>query len=625
VLDFGLAQQKASLDKPGSLSGILMGTTAYMSPEQVRAQDLDERTDIWSLGVVLYEMLTGSRPFYGETPTELHAAILADDLPDPKLGESYKKIYRIAEKCLQKERSERYLTAESVVSDLRALQSTSSHGQSKGWWIGAGLLGVIIAVVAVGIWFFGIGTAGTASAKPIESIAVMPFANDSGTPEKEYLADGMTETLAASISRLPGLTVRAQNSVFKYKGQEIDAVSAGHDLAVQAVLLGRMSENDGQMTLSLSLVDVGTGRPLWSHEYKRPSSEIISLQKQAALDVSNELNRRLSGDDERRLAKISTTSPEAFDNYLMGRYYWNKRTGKDIKKSVERFQDAIKIDPDFALAYAGLADSQLLMSSYAGVPPSESFPKAKASALKALELDDSLAEAHTTLAYELFAYDWNFDEADKQMDRAIELNPNYATAYHWYGNGSLLATGRFDESIEAMKHARRLDPLSLIINADLGTSYLYALRLDDAIAQFQKTLEMDGNFYYAHVYLGRAYLLRGDYQKAIDELETADKIEDDARIPMLLSQVYSKMGRRADALRQLQELKKLSATRYVSNFDYALVYAGLGDNDRAFEYLEKGYRNHDGNMVYLKADPLFADLRTDSRYLDLAKRIGLEK
>lgn len=624
VLDFGLAQQKTSLDNPGSLSGILMGTTSYMSPEQVRAQDLDERTDIWSLGVVVYEMLTGKRPFQGETPTELHAAILADDLPHPKLAEGSGRLFQIAEKCLQKERSERYLTAEALADDLRSIASDGKYGKKKLWWASTGILAAIIAATAAGLWFFGIGTSRTASAKPIESIAVLPFVNDSGTPDKEYLADGMTETLAASISQIPSLTVKARSSVFKYKG--VDAVSAGHDLAVQAVLLGRVEERDGQVALNLSLVDVASGKQVWGKEYTRPAKELLSLQKQVALDVSGELNRRLSGTDTQKIARVYTTNPEAFDDYLYGRFYWNKRTGKDIKKSIDYFNKAIKIDPDFALAYAGLADSQVLMSSYGGMAPSESFPRAKAYALKALELDDSLAEAHTTLSYILFNYDWNFEESDRQMNRAIELNPNYATAYHWYGNGLLLATGRFDESIEAMKHARRLDPLSLIINADLGTSYLYALRLDEAIEQFQNTLDMDDNFFYAHLYLGRAYLLRGDYQKALDQLDVAAKLdEDDPRTLMLRSRVYSKMARRADAVRMLSEMKNKGERRYISNFDYALVYSGLGDNNRAFEFLERGYRAHDGNLVYIKADPLFADLRTDPRYHDLARRIGLEK
>ena len=623
VLDFGLAQQKASLDNPGSLSGILMGTTSYMSPEQVRAQDLDERTDIWSLGVVIYEMVTGKRPFQGETPTELHAAILADDFPHPKLAEGSGRLFQIAEKCLQKERSERYLTAESLADDLRAISSGGRSGKKKLWWAGAAVLAAVIA--AAGIWFFGVGTSQTTSAKPIESIAVLPFINDSGTPDKEYLADGMTETLAASISQIPSLTVKARSSVFKYKGHEVDAVSAGRDLSVQAVLLGRVAERDGQLALNLSLVDVASGKQIWGKEYRRPADELLGLQKQVTLDLSGELNRRLSGTDSQKIARVYTTDATAFDDYLYGRFYWNKRTGKDIKKSIDYFNKAIKIDPDFALAYAGLADSQVLTSSYAGVPPSESFPKAKAYAIKALELDDSLAEAHTTLSYILFIYDWNFEESDRQMNRAIELNPNYATAYHWYGNGLLLATGRFDESIEAMKHARRLDPLSLIINADLATSYLYALRLDEAIEQFHNTLDMDNNFFYAHLYLGRAYLLRGDYQKALDELDTAAKLDDDPRTLMLRSRVYSKMNRRSDALRMLDEMKTKGNDRYISNFDYALVYSGLGDNDRAFEYLEKGYRAHDGNLVYIKADPLFADLRTDPRYHDLARRIGLEK
>ena len=625
VLDFGLAQQKATLDNPGSLSGILMGTTSYMSPEQVRAQDLDERTDIWSLGVVIYEMLTGKRPFQGETPTELHAAILADELPHTKLDERDNRLYKIAEKCLQKERSERYLTTESLVNDLRSITSGGGSRKKKLWWTGTAVLAAVIAAGVLGLWLFGIGTPGTVSAKPIESVAVLPFVNDSGTPDKEYLADGITETLASSISQIPSLTVKARSSVFKYKGRQFDAVSAGRDLSVQAVLLGRVAESNGQLALNLSLVDVASGKQIWAREYARPASELPNLQKQVALDVSAELNRRLSGADAQKVARVYTTNPEAFDDYLYGRFYWNKRTGKDMKKSIDYFKKALEIDPDFALAYAGLADSQVLMSSYGGVSPSESFPKAKAYALKALQLDDSLAQAHTTLSYILFNYDWNFEESDKQMARALELNPNYATAYHWYGNGLLLATGRFDESIEAMKHARRLDPLSLIINADLGTSYLYALRLDEAIDQFKNTLEMDGNFYYAHLYLGRAYLLRGDYQQALDELDEAARLEDDPRIFMLRSRVYAKMGRRPDALRMLKALKMQDETEYISNFDYAVVYSGLGDNDRAFEYLEKGYRAHDGNLVYVKVDPLFADLRTDPRYIGLARRIGLEK
>jgi len=625
VLDFGLAQQKATLDNPGSLSGILMGTTSYMSPEQVRAQDLDERTDIWSLGVVIYEMLTGKRPFQGETPTELHAAILADDLPHPKLDEQDNRLYKIAEKCLQKERSERYLTTESLVDDLRSITSGDGSRKRKLWWAGTGVLVAVMLAIAVGLWFFGIGTSRTVSAKPIESIAVLPFINDSGTPDKEYLADGITETLASSISQIPSLTVKARGSVFKYKGRQVDAVSAGRDLSVQAVLLGRVAESNGQLALNLSLVDVASGKQIWAKEYSCPASELPNLQKQVALDVSAELNRRLSGADAQKVARVYTTNPEAFDDYLYGRFYWNKRTGKDMKKSIDYFEKAIKIDPDFALAYAGLADSQVLMPSYGGVSPSESFPKAKAYALKALQLDDSLAQAHTTLSYILFNYDWNFEESDRQMARAIELNPNYATAYHWYGNGLLLATGRFDESIEAMKHARRLDPLSLIINADLGTSYLYANRLDEAIEQFRNTLEMDSNFYYAHLYLGRAYLLRGDYQKALDELDEAARLEDDPRIFMVRSRVYAKMGRRSDAVRMLDAIKTQDQNEYISNFDYALVYSGLGDNDRAFEYLEKSYRAHDGNLVYIKVDPLFTDLRTDPRYMGLARRIGLEK
>jgi tetratricopeptide (TPR) repeat protein len=309
---------------------------------------------------------------------------------------------------------------------------------------------------------------------------------------------------------------------------------------------------------------------------------------------------------------------------LKGRFHWSKRTAKDLQKSIEYFEQAAALDPQFALAYSGMADSYVLFSGFGLASPDESFPKAERAARKALEIDETLAEAHTALAYALFNYDWNFEESETQIKRAIELNPNYATAHHWNGNANLLATGRFDEAIASVKRAAELDPLSLIINADLATAYLYAGRFDEAVEQYKKTIELDDNFYYAHAYLGRTYMMKGEYRKALAEYEKAQKLGDDPRVLMLLSRAYSKMGRRNDALKMLDKLTQMSKDRYISPYYFALVYTGLGEKDKAFEWLEKALREREGRMTLIKVDVLLNELHTDPRFSNLLKRVGLE-
>jgi len=620
VLDFGLAQRTEPGDPTSANPFSTAGTVSYMSPEQIRGEKLDERTDIWSLGVVLHEMVNGSRPFIGSDSSEILEAIVSKPA---RPADSDPRVAQIISRCLKKDRSERYLSAKEVYEDLVEVSIDPSQEKGRWPWMIAGF--TVLLVALFGYWYFQKRTANVPP-KAIESIAVLPFSYGNNTSDREYIADGITESLISRISRIKNLTVKGRSSVVYYKGGQIDPKQVGRDLDVQALLIGNINESDNTLTLNLDLIDTSTGEKMWSERYARPASDVIRLQNDIALEVTKRLRGSLSSPEEQRLVKSYTNNSQADADYMLGRYFWNKRTGPDMAKSIDYFQAAVELDPNFALAYAGMADSYVLLPSYEGtLPPEEAFPKAKAAAQKALELDESLSEAHTALSYALFNYDWNFAESEKHSSRAIALNPNYATAYHWYGNANLLAYGRFDESIEVMKRARELDPLSLIINADLGTSYCYALRLDEAIEQFNKTLELDHNFYYAHVYLGRTYLLKGDYAKALDELQQASRLSEDPRIPMLRSRIYSKMGHKTNALQMLGELRQMSKKRYVSNFDFALTYTGLGDYDDAFACLQRSLSAHDGNLVYLKADPLLADLHRDPRYNELLAKLGLEK
>ncbi len=651
VVDFGLAKltepvsngvrpdrRERTSDSGGISSihtepGLLIGTANYMSPEQARGLEIDDRTDIWSWGVVFYEMLAGEAPFSGATNSDIIASILTKE-PVVDRGCFPGSIRAILVKSICKDPASRYDDISDVVAALRKLKldhegselwerrvplerfdggNVSLSGmieKARAWygWRYAWLIAFTFIVLGgvIGHRYFG-----SASSTQIGSIAVMPFVNEGGNAEVEYLSDGMTDALIKTLSQLPDLSVKARSTVFSYKGKELSPRKLGEELNVQAVLLGRFANHGNAFLLNLELVNTQTQDVIWCEQYDRRQSDLFTLQTDIAHDVSSKLRIRLSDADRQRLSKTYTNNPVAYTNYLLGRFYWNKRTGNDLRKSVEYFEAAIALDPDFALAYAGIADSYMLFPSYAGAMPSEVFPKAEAAARKALELDESLAEAHTSLSFAYFNYDWRFEESDEQIRRAIALNPNYSTAYHWYGNANLLAEGHFNESIDALRKAHELDPLSLIISADLATSYLYALRIDEAIDQYHKTLEMDNSFYYAHLNLGRAYLLKGDLQHSLDELQKASGFDSDPRIPMLRSRIYSKMGHPSDARRMLDQLKQMQRVRYVSNCNFAVVYAGLGETDLAFASLESAFKAHDANLIYLKTDPLLANLHGD--------------
>jgi eukaryotic-like serine/threonine-protein kinase len=557
ILDFGIAKLVGTSVAPGasgedlteaetalipsqplSTAGTVLGTVGYMSPEQAQAKPVDQRSDIFSFGCILYETATKRRPFEGDSTIDtLHKIIYAPAPPITDFNPTASPdLQRIVSRCLAKDPEKRYQTIRDVANDLEGLQrqmqrnmggdglvvpqgiSTAarasqttvrqaeaknrgiqSHSTSSAEYLfteikrhkGAALLVLLILTIAAVMVSSYLHARNTEVA--IESIAVLPFVNQNNDPDTDYRSDGLTEGIINSLTQLPKLKVIARSSVFRYKGKETDPFTAGKELGVRAVLAGRLAQRGDTLLISTELMDVRDNKQLWGEQYSRKVSDLLAVQREIAGEITNGLRLKLSGEQQTRLSKHYTDNSEAYQLYLRGRFYWNKRTGEALKKSIEYFNQAVENDPTYALAYAGLADAYGLLPSYSAASPHEAFPKAKAAATKAIELDDSLAEAHTSLANALFNYDWNLSEATREFLRAIELNPNYATAHHWYSDGPLLVMGRFDDAVAGMKRAQELDPLSLIINAEIGVSYTFAGQYDRAIEQFHRTLDMDPN------------------------------------------------------------------------------------------------------------------------------------
>jgi tetratricopeptide (TPR) repeat protein len=421
---------------------------------------------------------------------------------------------------------------------------------------------------------------------------------------------------------LPNLKVSPRSSVFRYKGKETDPIKVGGDLGVSAVLSGRITQRGDNLIISAELTDVRYNKLLWGEQYERRMSDLLATQREIAREIVEKLKLKVSG-EEGGLAKHYTESNEAYQNYLKGRFYWNKRNAEALKKSTEYFNQAIEHDPNYALAYAGLADAYILLPFFSGGSPQECYPKAKAAAKKALEIDDTLAEAHASLALTLIVNDWDSAGSSREFRRAIELNPNYATAHQWYGTHYLTVVERFDEAIAEGKQAEQLDPLSLVIKTDLGSSYTFARQYDTAIEQLRKTIEMDQSFYIAHWRLGTAYEMKGSFQEAIAEYQKAGRLNDDPQMQALLGHAYAAAGKRDEALRTLDQLKEISEQRYVSAYAFAIIYAGLGEKDQALQSLEQAYQNHDWMMARLKIDPLLDNLRSDPRFQNIVRRVGL--
>jgi TolB-like protein/Tfp pilus assembly protein PilF len=483
---------------------------------------------------------------------------------------------------------------------------------------------LVLALLVLGA-FLAFRYIGAAGGGQINSIAVMPFVNESGNAEVEYLSDGMTETLISSLTRVPNLNVKSRSSVFRYKGKETDATTIGNELNVRAILNGRVAQRGDQLTLSLELVDVATDNAIWSQQYSRKQSDLVSLQSEIARDVSSRLKATLSGADAAKVGKSATTSPEAYQLYLKGRYQWNKRTGESLKQAEEFFIQAIEKDPNYALAHSGLAESYTLFGVYGTAPPLDSMPKAKAAALRAIELDDSLAEARVALGIYYSNFAWNQPAAEREFRRAIELNPNYATAYQQFGVECLTAMGRFDEAVAAGKRAEELDPLSPIIGADLGHILTRARRYDEAIVQLNRVLTLDPNFWVTYWYLGMAHRGKSQYAEAVAAYRKGLALNDNPWLKALLIHSLAKTGERVEAVRLLDELQAESARRYVSSSALAIAYGAVGEKDKAFALLEKDVAERASRPSVFSVNPVWDDLRDDPRFAALIRKVEQSK
>jgi TolB-like protein/Tfp pilus assembly protein PilF len=618
--------------------GTALGTVAYMSPEQVRGEDLDARTDLFSFGLVLYEMATGRVAFPGNTSGVIFHAILSQAPVSPlRLNPQVPpKLEEIINKALEKDRKLRYQNAADLRTDLARLKRDTDSSRSvvgasaadspvRQWWLSKAVLGiaaiVLIAVLAGAGWFYGLARPG----ETIDSVAVLPFVNASADPNSEYLSDGITESLINSLSQLPHLKVMSRDSAFMYKGKDTDARTVGQTLGVRAVFKGRVMQRGDDLEISAELVDARDNSHIWGQQYSRKSSDIFALQGELTKEMTSMLRMRLTGEDEKRMAKSDTANPEAYQLYLQGRFWLNKRNEEGVNRGIEYFQQAIAKDPNYALAYTGLADGYASLADLALVPPKQTYPRAKEAALKALETDDTLSEAHASLAGIKAFYDWDLSGAEREFQRAIALNPNYAPAHSRYAT-ALVHAGRLDEAINEEKRALELDPISLVTNRDLAAAFYYARQYDQAIEQGRKTLELDPNFNLVHADLGVDYVQKSMYKEATAEFEKGLAASPGNTAYLSgLGYTYAVAGRAAEAHKVLDQLNELSKQKYVQPRLRARIYVGLGDKDKAFEWLEKAYddRSIGSGFGIINTDPTFDPLRSDPRFQDLLRRMNL--
>jgi serine/threonine protein kinase/TolB-like protein/Tfp pilus assembly protein PilF len=687
VLDFGLAKLTERLSPDlvdteaptraavNTEPGVVMGTAIYMSPEQARGMEVDARTDIFSLGVVIYEMVTGCLPFAGSNANEIMAAILNDKEAPPLARytpEAPAELQRIIGKALRKNRDERYHTVQDLLLDLKALKQnleieahlsrsasadareapvTASGAQSRATLnqsvsptfeasrsqptssaeylvtgikqhkLAAGLVVIVLVIGAVGLGFY---LHARNSEVAIESIAVLPFENQSRDPNTDYLSDGVTESIINSLTQLPNLKVIARSSVFRYKGKETDPFAVGKELGVRAILTGRIMQRGDSIVISTELLDVRDNKQLWGEQYSKKVSDILSVQRDIAKEITGNLRLTLSGEEQSRIGKHYTDNAEAYQLYLQGRFYWNKRTEESYQKAIDYFRQAIEKDPNYALAYTGLADCYSFLSSQGIRPPQDVFPLAKDAATKALQIDPALAEAHTSLAYVKLYYDWDWAGAESEYKQAIALNPNYPTPHHGYAY-LLSSSGRTEEAIAEIKKAEAIDPLALIFQTDHGEYYYFARRPDEAIAQLQKALDMDPSFVRAHFLMGRALIQKGRCDDGITEALKAQKMVPAIESLGWIGQEYASCGRKAEAEKAAADLSELSKQHYVSPHWFGAVQAGLGNKDEAFKWLDQAIDRRFGPMIYLKVNPIWDPLRSDPRFAERLRRVGLSQ
>jgi TolB-like protein/Flp pilus assembly protein TadD len=506
-------------------------------------------------------------------------------------------------------------------SEVEADESITHHTGRK-----IVALTIVLAVIATGLLVFQFirarSTSPSAATISNKSIAVLPFDNLSGDPQNAYFSEGIQDEILTRLAKIAELKVISRTSTQRFKSAPNDLRQIAQQLGVANILEGSVQKANDQVRVNVQLINALTDTHLWADTYDRKLTDIFAVETEIAKAVADVLQAKLTGSEQHVIAARPTENTEAHQLYLKGRFFWNKRTGSDLKKSIEYFEQAIAADSKYALAYAGVADGYVLLPGYTAGSPRDCYPKAKAAAKKALELDDTLAEAHTTLAMAIWYYDFDSSQSIREFQRAIERNSNYATAHQQYGNNTLSALGRFDDAIAEGKRAVELDPLSLVINSDLGADYLYARRYDEAIVQFRKTLELDPQYYFARLMLGQALEAKGDRDMAIGEYQKARALNDDPSLLGLLGHAYAASGNKTDAVKILDQLKELSKQRYVAVYSFALIYLGLGDKEEALRWLEQSYQDRAGADVgWIKVDPLLDPLRGDPRFEALAEKI----
>jgi eukaryotic-like serine/threonine-protein kinase len=628
ILDFGIARmvEKSSqstddrtkkLGQQTAFSAVL-GTVSYMSPEQAIGRGVDHRSDIFSLGVVLYEMLTARLPFDGDTAVEVIDKIIHDEpVAVARLNYSVPpELERIVRKCLEKDRDRRYQSTRELLVDLNNLRRDSdsgprtSHGLNRNTQV----------------------VRRKPQRRGVNSLAILPLINMSGDLDAEYLSDGITETLINNLSKIPKLRVMARSTVFRYKGQATeglqnvrgpDPIQVGLDLGVRAVFIGRVFQRDDALIIKAELVDAIDGSHLWGGQFTRQMKDIFAIEEEISQEITENLRLKLTGAQKKQLAQRYTENTEAYQLYLKGRYHWNKRTQEGITKGVEFFDKAIALDPNYALAYAGLADCYNLLASYSTMSPRTAFLRAKATVMRALKLDPLLAEANASLAHIRFWYEWDWHGAERDFKKALELNPGYGTAHLWYAL-YLIAMERVDEAIAEVKQAQELDPLAVVINLNVSRVLYFARQYDQAAEQCLKTLELYPNFFLAHRRLGQIYERKQMYDQALKEFERALALApNNSETISVKGYTLAAAGRAAEAEQVLEELKELSKQIYVSPYSLSRVLFGLGKDEEAFGHLEQTYKERHGILVYLKVEPLFDNLRQDPRFINMLERLNL--
>jgi serine/threonine protein kinase/tetratricopeptide (TPR) repeat protein len=631
ILDFGLAKWHPSSpagDRSSAptetITGVVMGTPSYMSPEQVRGQDVHAPSDLFSLGCVLFEMVAGERAFVRETAAQTMTAIIAEN-PRP-LGDIVRNIppelEAVVMRCLEKSPEKRPTSAGEVNAVLKRIaldpeppvRRRARRVRLQTLWVATAFL--MLAAVAM-YWFRG-------GAPAPQSLAVLPFVNTSGNVDLDYLSDGITESIINTLSHAPNLAVMSRNSVFRYKGQA-DAQAVGRALHADAILAGTVAQRGGGVLINAELIDVRSNRHLWGERYDRKLADLLTVQGEISKEISERLRLNLTNEQKTLLTKRTTTSADAYQLYLRGRFYWNKRTADGFNKSIEYFQKAIDVDPQYAPAYAAMAGAYENLANYnfSLLPPKQAWAKAKFAAENALQIDETVAEAHAALAVGSYFFEWNWPNAEREFRRSIELDPTSATTFHWYAH-YLLSMRRATESLRAGQHAVELDPVDLPSNAHQGWYYLWTRQYDVSIDLLKKAIEMDTSFPIGQWYLGMAYEQKRAYREAIAQFQNCIRITAGRpAMVALLGHAYAAAKMDREARDVLEQLRSGSKQQYVPPYPIATIYAALGEKDQAFAWLEKAYQERDSWMDYLHLDPRLDNLHSDPRFGELVVRMNL--